>query len=613
MARRSLGFAAMLATLRRLSYRLDPGLQRTMAAGRTTVAVAVALPVALPLARALELPSGLAILLIAVAMNTSAALIAPSRRGRVRALGAAGAIALGAVALGLTLAGRPLASRTAFVGIMALGAWASGYGLQRMTLGLLAFQSYFFTLLVPLAPTELPWALAAAGGGVAIAGACALLVIISPRRRLLHLIASLRAQVATLRAVTTEARGRRDAGRTHREVRRAVTAIDDILVQVHEVLAQARDVVPDEYAFHRRLFAVVTLSHYLLLEVEAGDAAVDALHPPPSDPLARLQMHLGVLARLARGETVAASPAEGAAWLQERDVPRTDQPPEPALPTPATEPPSRWRLVVQATSAGVIAIAAGLVVAPERWYWAALSAYFVLLNTPSRAATLRKALERLIGTAAGAAIGLGAGAVLAQQTALELLAILPLVFTAFWLLQVSYAAMVAVFTVLVALLYELQGMLTVAAMAHRLVDTLLGALAGVVVAHLLVPSRTRAVVDGAFRHYLEAMRGMRTALEHAASLPPGQTDAIILRAARTLDQSVGALRRTLQPLAWSAPGRRRALRRQMTLALAARFWMHRAAAEVMFHRADDAGSIEEIAAVQRADRVLAELAAARAV
>jgi len=597
----------MLDTLRRVTYRADPGLQRTTAAGRTTISVALALAVALPLARALGQPMPLAVLAVSVAMNTSGALTEPGRIARFRTLGLAALIAGTSVALGLLLSGTPFLSRTAFVGIMAAGAWASGFGPRGITLGMLAFTSFFFTLFVRLAPAQLSWTIGAAALGVGVAGLVGITVLVPPGPRLRHLIGALRYRVAELMlAATGDHRARPEA--RSRTLRRATVELDQILVQVHDLLAQHPHIVPDERGFHRRLFAVVTLSHYLLLRVESPDAA-RSLHPPPADPVERLDLHLRALEQIARGEVPVQAPPAGAVWLQESDVPREEPLPGTA-PAPAPARPRPWRSAVQAGVAGALAIVAGLAVAPERWYWAAMSAFVVLVNTPTRGATLRKGVERVLGTALGAAAGLSIAAVLSNRTGLELMAILPLVFTAFWTVQISYAAMVTVFTILVAIMYDMMGRLTVAAMAHRLFDTIVGASIGVAIAHVIVPARNRVVVDVAFRNYLDAMRGLHGALEEAAQYP-ARADAAILGAARALDQSLGALRRTLRPLAWSLPGYRRALRRQLSLAVAARFWMHRAAARVLFHGAAPAGDAEEMTALRRADELLAELAEAR--
>src|SRR5690606_32392273 len=110
--------------------------------------------------------------------------------------------------------------------------------------------------------------------------------------------------------------------------------------------------------------------------------------------------------------------------------------------------------------AGGLSMAAGLALSPTRWYWAPMTTFFIFANAGTRGATLRKAVDRTLGTVGGVAAGLMLGSVLAGHTRLQLLAVFPLLFIGFWMLPLSYAVMTVAITMLLALVYAMMGMLT---------------------------------------------------------------------------------------------------------------------------------------------------------
>jgi uncharacterized membrane protein YccC len=319
---------------------------------------------------------------------------------------------------------------------------------------------------------------------------------------------------------------------------------------------------------------VVTLGHLLVLRAQHGASASPAtLVAPPANPTERLIVHLDALDDDAAGRV---EPGASSA-IDERPL---DTAPEPA---PGLAPSTRAAL--QVAVAGTIAIAVGHVLSQQRWYWAAISAYLVFVNTGSRGATLRKAIERTVGTAAGVGAGILVGYLLVGHVGLELLGIFPLLFIGYWLLPVSYAAMVGVITVLFALLYGLMGMLSADLLLLRLAETAFGAVAGAGVAYFILPTRTRAVLDDAFRDYFAAMDDLLAALAGAVEREEG-AEARVLGAARGLDRALSALRGVARPVMEAVPGTAsRALDQEVTLALTARYWLHRVAAGLVFHAA----------------------------
>lgn len=572
----------------------DPGLQRTWGAARATLAIALAAGIGLPATRALDLPLAVAILGITLAIPLALAVSEPRRLAHLAALLVAGAVAAASVTASVLLAPFPVATRVGFVAVMAAAAWATRFGMRGLGLGVVAFMAFFFALFLQPARAQLPWHLAAIGLAVATTAVSRVLLAPSPATRLRHLVVALRGRVAALLAA-----GDAPGADARRAAERAGAGIDEVVVMCHDLLRQAPALVADLQGFRRRLFAVVTLGHLRVLQAE-GSAELAALALPPSDPAGRLALHLDALEAMAAGRApVPLPPGSEARWVEEPDeVPAggaedEDEGDAGAGANPAggrDDSPARaaalhasTRAALQVAVAGGLAVVAGLLLAPQRWYWAALSTFVVLSNTASRGATLRKGFDRLLGTVAGGATGLAVGFALAGHSTVEMVALVPLLFVGFWILPLSYATMVGVFTVLVALLYSLMGQLTVQVLLNRLVDTALGAGIAMAVAQVLLPARTRGAAEEAFRGYFAALDELLAAMARAAA-GRGGADAAVLGAVHDVDRAVAALRRTVQPLgAWMTGPRTRALRAEVLLALTARYWIHRAAARLLFH------------------------------
>ena len=142
------------------------------------------------------------------------------------------------------------------------------------------------------------------------------------------------------------------------------------------------------------------------------------------------------------------------------------------------------RRALQATVAGAIAIAAGEAVSPQRWYWAAIAAFVVFARTSSSGDTLVKAIQRVLGTLIGIAVGLGMAQAVRGHRPVETVLVFVCIFFAYLLIRISYFWMVIWFTLLLSALYSLLGQLTPGLLELRLWLTLLGAAAGVLALQL---------------------------------------------------------------------------------------------------------------------------------
>ncbi|HEX6040976.1 FUSC family protein [Longimicrobium sp.] len=628
--------------LRGLYHRLlaaDPGLQRTYVAGRTTLSVALTLALLFPLAKAAGQPPTVGLLGVSVAMPAALAITGLTAGEQLRTAALALLIAGVSVTLGALVSPHPLLGYAGFVAVMAAAAWAGGYGPRWRGLGMVGFMTFFFALFTQAHVDRLPWLLMAVTTGIGVSAIVRVLLLRdSPHRRLRRLLVALRARTRTLALHAADPRRR--AALADQAVR-----VDEAVLPLHDLLRDTPETVPEPRRFQRHLFAVVTLSHLRVLQATEGrDAPAAALALPPFDPAERMRGHLDALDAVVDGRPEPELP--GARDGFEEDAPEGEGG-LPALPTPQPAPPpppaqGATRTALQVAVAGAAAIAIGHLLSPHRWYWAAIAAYIVFVNTSSRGATLRRAVERTVGTAAGIVGGMLAGYLLAGRGALELLIIFPLLFVGYWMLQTSQVAMVGMITILFALMYDLMGMLTLHVMLLRLAETAVGAMAGAVAAYFIFPERTTRTVDDAFAGWFGAVDGLLDTLAAAAGRPAG-ADASVLNAVHGLDRATGGLRTALLPLTTGVPGRRsRALQRQMVLALTARYWINRLVARVLFHTApvDEGALRRQIPAVRgrmaalregrdpveppmsevvtegaplaRADALLAELARARA-
>jgi uncharacterized membrane protein YccC len=598
-----------LRTLRGALLAADPGLQRTYVAGRTTLAVGITLALVFPLLGAAGQPTTVSLLAVSVAMVAATAIGGPTAGAQLRAAGLAALVAGASVTLGALVVPYPLLGYAGFVLVMAAAAWAGGLGLEGRGLGMVGFMTFFFALFTQAEVRRLPWLLLAVALGVAVAALLRVVVLRDrPERRLRNLLVALHARTDALAARAEQVRtGAPGADDARARLADDPLRVDEVVLPLHDLLRDAPGVVRHEWPFQRHLFAVVTLSHFLVLRaLEERDASPAALAAPPVDPAERLKAHLQALEAAAEGRPE--PPLPGAREFLEGE-PEIEATPEPeAAPVPSLWARGSGRTALQVAVAGAAAIAVGHLLSPHRWYWAAISAYIVFVNTGSRGATLRRAVERMLGTAAGIAGGMLAGYLLAGRSALELLLIFPLLFVGYWMLQTSQVAMVGMITILFALMYDLMGMLTLHVMLLRLAETVVGAAAGALAAYVVLPERTRSAVEVAFAGFFEALDELLAAIA-ASAARPAAADRRMLDRVRTMDRAVATLRAAVLPVITSVPGRRsRALRRELVLALAARHWTHRLVGRMVFHpNAVDAHELE-----RRVARVRGRLSPLRA-
>jgi uncharacterized membrane protein YccC len=243
-----------------------------------------------------------------------------------------------------------------------------------------------------------------------------------------------------------------------------------------------------------------------------------------------------------RASLVELGHAVHALGIAARTIEPAIQPPPQA---PASPGPLAWRLATRVTLAAALAMAGGMALSPQRWFWAVMTVYVVFLNARSRGDTIHKGVQRLGGTLLGIASGLVLATLLAGNEDLQAASLLLAVFGMFYFILVSYTIGIFCVTVMLGLLYGMLGASLEMLLVLRLEETAIGAVAAILVAAFVLPTRTRDQVMQSGRNVLkalvEAVRSSRLMLSGVPGPSP-------MEAMRQVDRQVADLRLALAPL-----------------------------------------------------------------
>ena len=554
-------------------HRTDPGLARAQFATKAVLALllgggcAAALLTAVGQAPLAGAAGGLLAMIGLLTVQSG------SLRERLRVVVQMALVAVPAAALGAALTPWPLASRAGVLVLMAAAAVLTHWGPAGVAMGMAGFLAYFFALFLHLTPDQAPAVAVAAAVGYA---ALALVLTVWPERgRARRLVPGFRARVLHVVDVARREAARRPPERSSRRTRHALiaatAAVQEVALQIEDALETTWSGVADPARLQDHVFVAELLADHLaaaaiaaaergqdrdaLLAELARPVTIGAEAPETADlfppPASTADRTVGLVERLARAmasvETAAARPAG----------PVPDAVPAPLLdvtdddaPRPGVDP--TLRRVVQVTVAGVLSLGVGLWLSETYWPYAVLAAFVTLLTMPDRGASLRRAADRVLGTALGVASGIAAAALLTDAAKLaEIALLLPLLLLAFWALAASYAAMIGVFTFVLALVYDLQGADTVALLSVRLWETAAGAGLGATVAFVVLPRRTRDATAQGLAVVLGALGALLATLDPDDVPAPG----VVYGRLRAFDRAAVAFRAAGQPLASGLLGR----------------------------------------------------------
>lgn len=164
------------------------------------------------------------------------------------------------------------------------------------------------------------------------------------------------------------------------------------------------------------------------------------------------------------------------------------------------------RPATRATLAAVLAMLMGHSLSPERWFWAVITTFVVFLGTRSRADTLYRAGERVLGTLAGALVSLVLVGLLRGSPVLIVAAMVLCVFGWGYFILNAYARGVFFITVLVGLIYGELGFGITEVIEMRIGEVLLGCVISLCVALVVMPLPMGQHVEARLSAVLRSMR-----------------------------------------------------------------------------------------------------------
>jgi hypothetical protein len=212
--------------------------------------------------------------------------------------------------------------------------------------------------------------------------------------------------------------------------------------------------------------------------------------------------------------------------------------------------PARLRLTtrqaVQAAVAAGLAIVVGHLVSPQRYYWAVIAAFIAFTGTATASETVRRSIGRVVGTTAGLVAAVLLANVTAGHPVLVCGILLLSLGLAWYLIALSYSAMIFMITIALGQLYALLHTFSDQVLVLRLQETVVGAVIGGLVGALVLPASALRTLRVARRQLLTTLAEL---LDDCAGVistgsPPGATvsRAVALDAdARQLTQAVQSL------------------------------------------------------------------------
>lgn len=494
------------------------------------------------------------------------------------------ALVLAIVAAALLAPSRP-AVIAVFVAVTGAAIWVRRFGPRAAAIGSLSFMGYFFTLFMQPSAAELPvFCLIAATAVATQLVARSVLLLQRPRRQIAVLLRELRAASAAALAATTahaahEATLRSRLARID-EVGRAITSWQERFPTGRYVACEAQTL--ESLVLDARVDTEETC--YEL----AGHAASrgELRSPAINHALAQLST---VLDERATGEQVATATAQAssrvelarhrhgddlAVYLIARNTiahakvreinlargltseeharehgARSEHPPAPTvrLPRPRWVPWAQWaptsRMAVQAMVAAALASAVGEAISASRWYWAVMTAFVIFIGASTRSGILTRAFRRVIGTALGIGVGVGAVALAGDHSSILVSICVLGVFGMLYFGPLNYVYASIFMTIMLVAMYRLLGVLDQSILDLRLVETLTGAVIGVLSAYLVLSSNSRPVLQTQVAAYFDALDGL---LATAASrFDPSAADGDPLASLRALEAAQASVDQTL--------------------------------------------------------------------
>ena len=603
----------------------DPGLLRLRAATRTTASLACSLGILYLLSRATGQPLTVALLGVIITMIAAQSVNeADPRQQRITMAPLPLPAGLSITAASL-LAGHLVAGDVVFVVVVFAAVYARRFGARGRALGMVAFNAYFATLYLRASISELPWMI----GAVVVGTVCTFVIRTyvlpdRPDRVLRATVRALRARMAIVVDTTAEAvrigdlderQLRHMRARTIRLNETALLIQDQIEDKANPAMlwpgVTGEQLTP--WLFDAELAVEWVSTAGRRLAVPGTDAPPQT---PAAIPSTTRDELVAALAQLSRAIRI---PQPGGLQQASRQAQRIlDQQPRPApgddpgnadirrlalaiinaakatadvraivegaapVSTDAAPPPASngdgqqadkqssglrpsTRQAIQVSLAAALAIVAGQLVSPTRWFWAVIATFVIFAGTNSWGETLTKGWQRLIGTMLGVPCGMLVATLFAGNQLGSLVMIFVCLFCAFYFKDVTYSLMTFWITTMLALLYGLLGEFSLSVLMLRIEETAIGAVIGITVAILVLPTNTRTAIRDDTHAFLTALSALiensvATMFCDGKALSPTEQ-------ARELDRSLQQFRVTAKPLSAGVAGLagRRSIRRGLRL------------------------------------------------
>jgi uncharacterized membrane protein YgaE (UPF0421/DUF939 family) len=600
----------------------DPGLLRLRMAIRTSVTLGCSLGILFLLTRATGQPLTVALLGVVITMIAARSVNDPDptqQRITMALLPVPAALSITAAAL---LAPHIIASDAVFVAVVFIAVYVRRFGTRGISLGMVGFMAYFFTLYLRAGLAELPWMI----GAVVVGTVCTFVISTyvlpdRPERVLRATIRALRARMAIVVATTADTvrTGRLDE-RRQRRMRARTIRLNETALMVQSQIEDKADPARAWVGVTSEQIAPWLFDAELAIEwvANAGRQAAASNQIPAAtraDLVAALTQlagalrvpRLGGLGRAAQqaqrildGQPDAAGAGDDGAVAVRRlalavinaatataEVRALVEggTAQPAPPGGATESPAdddadpvgdvdqsrvgrllpTTRQAIQVSIAASLAIVVGELVSPSRWFWAVIAAFVIFAGTNSWGETLTKGWQRLLGTILGVPSGVLVATLFADNKTGSLVAIFVCLFCAFYFMTVTYSLMTFWITTMLALMYGLLGEFSFGVLLLRIEETAIGAVIGVTVAILVLPTNTRTAIREDTHTFLTSLSALidisaaRMCGDHESVSPSEQ--------ARQLDRDLAQFRINAKPLLAGVAGiaSRRSIRRGLRL------------------------------------------------
>ncbi|SEA01796.1 Fusaric acid resistance protein-like [Thalassobacillus cyri] len=202
---------------------------------------------------------------------------------------------------------------------------------------------------------------------------------------------------------------------------------------------------------------------------------------------------------------------------------------------------------LQALMGGTVAVIVGHIISPIQPYWVILTTFIVLLGTETVGRTYLKGFQRSVGTVIGAIIGFGLARLVSSYATIEVALIFVVVFSAFYILTVSYTAMSIFITLLIAFMYDLLlGGISLELLGARVIDTIAGGAIAFLVSAVLLPTKTHDKVNETFADYLEELKGY--VIQYVSSFHKPVNVKELAEQAFAMEEKVQAIKDESQPI-----------------------------------------------------------------